>query len=92
MTTTPTLPPEFFAISELIALAGTPQRGRLLGWLREARVAHVIGLHGWPLVYRHALLPGPQLPAPGEPANNDGPAFDFGALSHATRRPAAQRG
>ena len=49
-------PAEFFSIDELATLAGSPQRARIIGWLNAARVPHVVGLHGWPLVYRTKLL------------------------------------
>jgi hypothetical protein len=84
---TPTLPDEFFSIAELQATAGSPQRARIIAWLISSRVPHVIGLHGWPLVYRDRLLPQHY-----SEAQNASPTqtFDFSAI-HATRRTPALR-
>ncbi|MDA8093384.1 MAG: DUF4224 domain-containing protein [Betaproteobacteria bacterium] len=81
----PRLPPEFFSVAELQALSGATQRARLIQWLKGARVLHVVGLHGWPMVYRTNLLPNS-----GNEAHNALPAFDFSA-AHATSRKASHR-
>lgn len=84
---TPTLPAEFFSIAELQAIAGSPQRCRVIEWIKNNKVAHVIGLHGWPVIYRTHLLP--QQPTE---AQNASPAnlFDYSA-AHASRRSSSQR-
>ena len=84
---TPTLPDEFFSITELQRLAGSPQRARIIAWLISSRVPHIIGLHGWPLVYRDRLLPQHNSEAQNASPT---PAFDFSAI-HAPRRPSAMR-
>lgn len=83
----PDLPAEFFSVAELIRTAGSPQRKRVIAWLSGNHVPHVVGLHGWPLVYRSNLLPQPR-----PEAQNDSPTqtFDFAAI-HATRRTPAIR-
>lgn len=77
----PTLPAEFFAIDELQRLAGSPQRARIIKWLHNNKVRHVVGIHGWPLVYRTNLLPHSETKA----QNDDPTQFDFTA-AHATSR------
>lgn len=78
-------PAEFFTPDELQAMLGHG-RARVIASLREAKVPHIIGREGWPLVYRSRLLPG----AAQEPHNADPAVIDFAAI-HATRRPAAHR-
>ena len=80
---TPTLPPEFFSPAELGAMAGTPQRGRIVAWLRDCGIPHVIGLHRWPLVYRTRLLPTTALEE-----QNERPKFDFSAARATSRKTA----
>lgn len=81
----PALPPEFFQVAELIALSDRTRRADICAWLREAGIAHVVGRHGWPLVYRDKLLPGTATKAQTEPA------FNYSA-ANASRRPAPIRG
>lgn len=84
---TPELPDEFFSIAELQKSIGSPQRGRIIRWLKNNNVQHLIGLHGWPLVYRAQLLPH----QPSE-AQNDSPVYDidFSGI-YGTRRQTAYR-
>lgn len=84
---TPAFPAEFFRLDELQAMAGSPQRARIIAWLKANRIPHVTGLHGYPLVYRANLLPG----APAEAQNvQPAPVFDFSAI-HAPRRTPTHR-
>ncbi|WP_366524849.1 DUF4224 domain-containing protein [Ferrovum sp.] len=80
------MPPEFFSIPELQTLSGAVQRARIIGWLASARVLHVVGLHGWPMVYRTNLLPDAK-----QEAQNGGPTFDFTAAYAPTSRKAQNR-
>lgn len=79
---TPELPAEFFSIAELQKLAGSPQRGRIIKWLADSKVQYVIGLHGWPLVYRTRLLPY----QPSEVQNDSPSNFDFNGIYGASRK------
>lgn len=72
MKSDPVLPAEFFQPEELRALAGTPQRSRVIAWLVERRIHHHVGRHGWPIVYRNGLLQ-----TQPESPQNEQPAFDF---------------
>lgn len=79
---TPALPDEFFSIAELQAMAGSPQRTLVAAWLRECNVPHVIGRHGWPIVYRTKLLP-----ESAEASHNaDTNSFDFKAARATSRK------
>lgn len=80
---TPTLPDEFFSVAEIQEISGRRQRARIIAWLETSRIPHIIGRHGWPLVYRDRLLP-----QPNREAQNDSliSTFNFAAI-HATRRP-----
>lgn len=79
----PALPPDFFQPAELQAITGRKQRAHILQWLKNSGIPHVVGLHGWPMVYRSNMLP-----QQGKEAQNDHPIFDFSA-AHATSRKAA---
>lgn len=80
---TPTLPPEFFSPAELSALSGTPQRARVIAWLKDCGIPHVIGLHRWPLVYRDRLLPQSHTQE-----HNERPKFNFSAARAPSRKTA----
>lgn len=82
---TPILPDNFFSIAEIQHLSGRKQRARIIAWLSENRVPHIIGRHGWPLVYRDRLLP--QTSSEAQNATPPSP-FNFAAI-HAPRRPSS---
>lgn len=88
MAVTPSFPPEFFQFDELVRLSGSPQRARIIHWMVENRIPHVIGMHGYPLVYRTNLLPA--APEAAQNAQSE-PTFDFSAAIHAPRRTPAHR-
>lgn len=80
----PSLPNEFFSIPELQATSGFQQRAHIAAWLRDSNVPHVVGRHGWPVVYRTKLLP-----ERAEASENaDTNQFDFKAARAPSRKTA----
>lgn len=82
-------PGEIFPLEELTTLAGSPQRSRIISWLRERGIKHTVNLHGDPIVYRNALYDGSGKQDAAHRAETID--FDFSNLKNGTSRTPKER-